>query len=88
MSRSATRLVSDNSPFARNLDAALHRAGETSESFARRIDRTLRTVQRWRSGESEPRGEDVVLIARALGVSVEKLYDRRTTPRAPEPEAA
>lgn len=50
--------------FARRLNEAL--AGTTSESFARLIDRSLRTVQRWRSGESEPSGSDLVLIARHL----------------------
>jgi transcriptional regulator with XRE-family HTH domain len=50
--------------FAAKLNLAL--AGTTSESFARRIDRTLRTVQRWRSGATEPSGADLVLIAREL----------------------
>lgn len=72
MARHATRQVRPPSAFAANLDHALQ--GTTSEAFARRIDRTLRTVQRWRSGESEPRGEDVVLIARALDMTVEDLY--------------
>lgn len=40
--------------------------GTTSEAFARRIDRTLRTVQRWRAGESQPSGADLVLIAMTL----------------------
>ncbi|HTE63675.1 MAG TPA: helix-turn-helix transcriptional regulator [Solirubrobacteraceae bacterium] len=56
--------IPDGASFADRLNEAL--AGTTSESFARRIDRTLRTVQRWRSGESEPRGADLVLIARTL----------------------
>lgn len=50
--------------FALKLDEAL--TGTTSESFARQIDRTLRTVQRWRNGDSEPSGSDLVLIARTL----------------------
>lgn len=50
--------------FATRLNEALD--GTTSEAFARSIDRTLRTVQRWRAGESEPRGADLVLVARAL----------------------
>lgn len=56
--------TSSGASFAEKLNEAL--AGTTSESFARRIDRTLRTVQRWRSGGSEPSGSDLVLIARAL----------------------
>jgi transcriptional regulator with XRE-family HTH domain len=50
--------------FAAKLDEAL--TGTTSESFARRIDKSLRTVMRWRNGESEPSGSDLVLIARTL----------------------
>lgn len=40
---------------------------EPVETFARRIDVPLRTVQRWRSGESEPRSRDLVIMAAALG---------------------
>lgn len=40
--------------------------GETTlESFARSIDRPLRTVQRWKSG-TEPHGANLILLARAL----------------------
>lgn len=48
--------------------AKLHEAlgSTTSESFARALDRPLRTVQRWRNGYSEPTGEALVQIARAL----------------------
>jgi transcriptional regulator with XRE-family HTH domain len=56
--------TSSGASFALKLNEAL--AGTTSESFARRIDKTLRTVQRWRAGDSEPSGSDLVLIARAL----------------------
>ena len=56
--------VPQGNTFAAKLNEAL--AGTTSESFARSIDRTLRTIQRWRSGESEPRGADLVLVAQAL----------------------
>lgn len=61
------------STFAARLNEAL--GGTTSEAFARRIDRALRTVQRWRAGESEPSGADLVLIARALGRDPSWFYD-------------
>jgi transcriptional regulator with XRE-family HTH domain len=64
MSRQATRHVVVRRGFALRFHEAL--GSETSEAFARRIDRTLRTVQRWRNGGSEPNGADLVLIARAL----------------------
>ena len=71
MSRQVKTTTSDES-FAQRLNDAL--VGTTSEAFARRIDRTLRTVQRWRSGESEPSGADLVLIARELGIDPAALY--------------
>jgi DNA-binding transcriptional regulator YiaG len=64
MSRQVNTTSSGAIAFCDRLNEAL--AGTTSESFARRIDRTLRTVQRWRSGDTEPSGADLVLIAREL----------------------
>lgn len=61
--------------FAARLNEAL--ASTTSESFARRIDRTLRTVQRWRAGDSEPGGADLVLIATELGRDPAWFYEDR-----------
>lgn len=63
MSRQVNTTSSGGS-FADRLDEALQ--GTTSESFARQIDRTLRTVQRWRKGETKPSGEDLILVARTL----------------------
>lgn len=63
MSRQVNTTSSD-SIFAARLNQAL--SGTTSESFARQIDKTLRTVQRWRAGDSEPSGSDLVVLARAL----------------------
>lgn len=83
MSSKVTRLPHDNRPvFARNLNDALRLRGETAENFSRRIDRTLRTVQRWRSGESAPGAADALLVAQALGVTVEALF----TPAPPRHE--
>ena len=68
MSRKATRHVSEvrHTGFAAKLRQALAEDKLTAEDFSRRIDRTLRTVQRWRAGESQPTGADLVLIAREL----------------------
>ena len=38
----------------------------TTEDFARAIGCTLRTAQRWRAGESEPSGADLIRIAEVL----------------------
>ena len=80
MSRQATRLPRPDprSAFAVNLDVAL--ASTTSEKFARRVDTTLRTVQRWRSGESEPKGEVLLRVARELGTTVEALFEPAEQP--------
>lgn len=69
--------------FALRLHEAL--GDTTSEAFARRIDRSLRTVQRWRSGESKPTGSDLVLIAKALGRDPAWFF---STPEPDLPEAA
>lgn len=53
--------------FALRLHEALVADNLTTENFARRIDKTLRTVQRWRAGDTEPNGSDLVLVAAALG---------------------
>ena len=75
MSRKATRQVevSDDprlkaprSGFALRLHEALSAEGLSTETFARQIDRPLRTVQRWRNGGNEPTGAALVLIATAL----------------------
>lgn len=63
MSRHATR--PGRSGFAARFHEAL--GARTSEDFAREFNVTLRTVQRWRSGESEPRGEQLVRLADSLG---------------------
>lgn len=78
MSRKATRHV--RSGFALQLHLALTEDRVTTEQFARRIDKTLRTVQRWRSGESAPGAEDFALVMRELGRGPEFFY--------PEKEAA
>lgn len=72
MSRPATRQV-QRAGFALKLHTAL--GDRTTESFAREIDKPLRTVQRWRNGETEPSGADLVLIARALGRDASWFYD-------------
>lgn len=61
-----SRLKTPRSGFALRLHAALAEASLSTEDFARQIDRPLRTVQRWRNGQSEPTGAALVLIAREL----------------------
>jgi len=39
----------------------------TMESIARDADVTLRTVYRWRDGDAEPKGAQLVRLARVLG---------------------
>lgn len=59
--------------FAAKLDEALE--GTTSEALARKIDVSLRTVQRWRAGRSEPSGSDLVAIGVALGRDPSWFYE-------------
>jgi transcriptional regulator with XRE-family HTH domain len=69
--------VPERGTFAARLNEAL--GNTTSESFARRINRTLRTVQRWRAGESQPSGADLVVIARSLGREAAWFYEPQET---------
>jgi transcriptional regulator with XRE-family HTH domain len=71
MSRQA-KGTSSGVSFADRFSEALD--GTTLESFARSIDRPLRTVQRWKSGSSEPHGANLILLARALGRDPEWFY--------------
>ena len=48
--------------------------GLTQEGLARQVDVTLRTVQRWEDGESDPQGAPLLSLCRALGVDAESLY--------------
>jgi len=66
--------------FASRLNEAL--TGTTSEAFARRIDKSLRTVTRWRAGNSEPSGADLVLIARELERAPEWFFSEPTAAAA------
>jgi transcriptional regulator with XRE-family HTH domain len=79
MSRKATRQV-ERSGFALRLHLALSET--TTEAFARQIGRTLRTVQRWRNGESEPTAEDFALIMRELGRDHDYFYPVENGERA------
>lgn len=74
MTRRATRHV-ERAGFALRLHQALQET--TSEEFARRIDKPLRTVQRWRNGESEPGAEDFALVMRELGLGPDYFYPAR-----------
>lgn len=46
----------------------------TNEELARRVGVTLRTVQRWQDGESEPRGGQLLSLASALDVAPDDFY--------------
>lgn len=61
MARQATDI------FASRFDEAMRIDGRTNEQFARNIGYGLRTVMRWRRGESVPSGAALVKLAVALG---------------------
>lgn len=60
--------------FGERLRLARAAAGLTQEALARSASVTLRTVQRWEDGTSEPKFGQVVVIAAALGVEATNLY--------------
>lgn len=47
----------------------------TQEGLARELSVTLRTVQRWEDGSSEPRGGQLLHLATKLEVAPIDLYD-------------
>lgn len=71
MSRRSTRHLTFD---AELLKAIRAEQGITHEELARRANVTLRTVQRWQDGESEPRGAQLLNLANALGVDPDSLY--------------
>jgi transcriptional regulator with XRE-family HTH domain len=66
MLSSGTRLPRRAGVFAARLVQAQEEEGLKSEALARAIGAGLRLVQRWRSGEVEPSGRNLVRLARAL----------------------
>lgn len=69
------QLATSLSPFSTRLMAAQERAGLTTEALARQLDVTVRVVQKWRSGETEPGGRNLVRLAAVLRVRPESFYD-------------
>lgn len=73
MSRSQVRLLD-----TARLREARTAADLTQEGLARALDVTLRTIQRWEDGTSEPRGAQLLHLAARLGLTADDLYhDRR-----------
>jgi transcriptional regulator with XRE-family HTH domain len=56
-----------NDIFAVRFDEALTADGRTNEQFARDVGFTLRTITRWRAGDSAPTGASLIRLAVALG---------------------
>jgi transcriptional regulator with XRE-family HTH domain len=54
------------SGFSRRLREALADAGVTQEALARETDVSLRAVQFWVAGTQEPKGRQLVALARVL----------------------
>jgi transcriptional regulator with XRE-family HTH domain len=55
------------------INAALLRAGVSQAELARRIGKSAPNVNRWARGSKEPEPGSLVLIAGALGVTVDEL---------------
>ena len=52
--------------FGARLKEAIAAAGTTQEAVAREVDVSLRAVQFWAAGTQEPRGRQLVALARML----------------------
>lgn len=62
------------SPVAHNLKLAQAEAGLSNQALATSVGVGLRLLQKWRSGEVEPRYENLVKLASALGREVSWFY--------------
>lgn len=60
--------------FGMNLKAARKRAGMTQSELAARVGCSYQMVQRYETGERNPKLETVARFAEALGVDPEELY--------------
>jgi transcriptional regulator with XRE-family HTH domain len=64
----------DPSDFGARLRSAREETGLTQEGLARRVDVPLRTYVRYEHGDSIPKGDALVRLARALGTTAEDLF--------------
>lgn len=61
--------------FARNLRRALTAAGLTERQVAEATGISLSTIYNWERGRYGPRGMELVMVARILGTTAEKLME-------------
>lgn len=75
MSRNVLRQVAPpHAAFALRLKEAQEAKGLKTEALAREIGVGLRVVQHWRSGKVEPKGQNLIALAEALGVDPRWFY--------------
>lgn len=74
MPRRQVRQLPPRSPFAAQLRQALTDDGLTQEQAARKVDVTLRTLQHWLKGNTEPQAATLIRVARALERDPEWFY--------------
>lgn len=60
---------------AKNLREAQAKHGISNESLARKVEVTLRVVQKWRAGDAAPTYENLVRVATALEIPVGQLLN-------------
>lgn len=58
--------VPGKTQFSTRLREAIADAGLTQEAVAREVDVTLRAVQFWAAGKQEPKGRQLIALARVL----------------------
>lgn len=61
-----TETTKERSPFAERLKEAQASAGLTNDQLARELCISVRLVQRWRSGDTIPRYQNVRRISKVL----------------------
>jgi transcriptional regulator with XRE-family HTH domain len=76
--------LSTQSPVTANLRAAQAESGLSNEALAQKAGVGLRLLQKWRSGEVEPRYESLLKLAPVLDRDVSWFY----APAEPDSKAA
>ena len=63
----------NNNIFGENLSKLLQQKNISQRQFAKLVDTTPATVNRWITGKRKPRFSQIIKITKALGVSTEFL---------------
>ena len=68
----------DTRQYARAIRETRKKKGWTQKQLAQKIHSTQQAIARWESGATEPRADNLLALAEALGVPLSHFIDRET----------